>query len=90
MTVTLQLKPEIEAHVAAQAATHGMTVEAYIESVLESLAATPDAPTFDTMTPEERARVWDEWVNSDDSVKSPAFLDDSRESIYREREDKQL
>jgi plasmid stability protein len=90
MTVTLELKPEVEARVAAQAAAHGMSVEAYIQSVLESLAVTQDEPTFETMTSEERARAWDEWLNSDDGVTGPAFLDDSRESIYREREDSQL
>jgi len=90
MTVTLELKPEVEARVAAQAAAHGMSVEDYIQSVLESLTVTQDEPTFETMTPEERAEAWDEWLSSDDSVAGPAFLDDSRESIYQEREDSQL
>jgi hypothetical protein len=90
MTVTLELKPEIEARVAAQAAAHGMSVEAYIQSVIESLAIPLDEATFSNMTPEERAKSWDEWLNGDEGVTGPAFLDDSRESIYRDREDSQL
>jgi len=90
MTVTLELKPEVEARVAAQAAAHGMSVEAYIQSVIESLTVMPDELAFETMTPEERAKAWDEWLSSDDGVTGPAFLDDSRESTYQEREDSQL
>ena len=90
MTVTLELKPEVEARVAAQAAAHGMSVEAYIESIIESLAVTTDGQTFETMTPEERAKAWDDWLSSDDGPTGPALLDDSRESIYQEREDSQL
>jgi hypothetical protein len=67
-----------------------MSIEAYIESVIESLAITSDDQTFETITPDERAKAWDEWLSSDDGATGPAFLDDSRESIYREREDSQL
>lgn len=95
MTVTLELKPEIEARVAAQAAAQGLSVEDYIQSVVESLAAAgsaPDGLTFEMMTPAERAGAWDEWLGSDEgaAATAPAVLDDSRESIYREREDAQL
>jgi hypothetical protein len=81
MTVTLELKPEVEARVARQAAAHGMSVEAYIESVLESLATTQNEPTFKTMTPEERAGAWEAWAASHNPA-TPVILNDSREAIY--------
>jgi hypothetical protein len=46
MSITLELKPEIEAVAQAQATIHGVAVEHYLESVLESLIgqnATPAA-----------------------------------------------
>lgn len=81
MTITIELKPEVEARVAAQAAAHGMSVEAYIESILESLAITQDEPTFKTMTPEERAGAWETWAASH-RPDTPVILNDSREAIY--------
>ncbi len=39
MTVTLELKPEIEARSARQAAVEGVTVEEYIQRVIESIIA---------------------------------------------------
>lgn len=81
MTVIIELKPEVEARVAAQAAAHGMSVRAYIESILESLAITPDDPTFKAMTPEERAGAWEAWATSH-SPDTPVIFNDSREAIY--------
>jgi hypothetical protein len=63
MTVIIELKPEVEARVAAQAVAHGISVEAYIESVLESLSITQDDPTK-AMKPEERAGAWEAWAAS--------------------------
>jgi plasmid stability protein len=77
----IRTKTEVEARVAVQTAAHGMSVEAYIESVLESLAITQGEPTFDTMTSDERARVWEAWAASH-SPDTPVILDDSREAIH--------
>ncbi|MBA2647201.1 MAG: hypothetical protein H0U81_10410 [Pyrinomonadaceae bacterium] len=41
MTVTIELKPEVETRVAEQAAARGVSVERYIEGVLESHALRP-------------------------------------------------
>ena len=43
-------------------------------------------------TPEERVRLWQEFLNSHGDIKAPPLSDEaiSRESIYAEREDKQL
>lgn len=88
MTVTLELKPEIETRLAEQAAAQGVTVEEYIECVLDRLTEvdTPIAP------PEERLSLFDEWISSHSQFSAPRLPDEalSRESIYAEREDRQL
>jgi hypothetical protein len=43
MTVTLELKPETEARLAAQAAEKGLPVREYLQTVIEGLAAAPEA-----------------------------------------------
>lgn len=58
MTVTLELKPEIEARVAEQAEAYGLTVEVYIQRVLESVVAEP--PT----DPRERLLLFEELQRS--------------------------
>ena len=44
MTITLDIKPEVEAELAAQAAARGMDVRAYAEHLLER-AAHPEEPS---------------------------------------------
>ena len=92
MSVTLELKPEIEERVTALAARQGVSVEQYIQNFLESLASLDEEPTYDSMTPEQWAREFEEWVDSHDYITAPPLTDEaiSREGIYREREDSQL
>jgi len=87
MTVTLELKPELEARVTEQAAAQGVSVETYIQRVLESLVVAPRPAPAD-----ERHRMFEEWLMSHSYITAPPLSDDaiSRESIYGEREDRQL
>lgn len=58
MTVTLNLKPEIEAGLFAQAQANGMTVEEYLLSMVEGVVL----PALrKTMSAEERAAAFEEW-----------------------------
>jgi hypothetical protein len=43
MTITVEIKPEVQAGLAAQAAARGMDVPAYVASLLEQVAQ-PEAP----------------------------------------------
>lgn len=91
MSVTLELKPEVEARVIEQAAEHGVPVEAFLESVIEdSLTGKEEKPFYETATAEEWEVALDEFGDSPSFAKSASLMDDSRESIYREREDSQL
>lgn len=90
MTVTLELKPEVEERIIAEAKARGLSVEDYIQQELEAKVRTAERPK--QMPYEEWLREFNEWVNSHDYIKAPPLSDEaiSRETIYREREDKQL
>lgn len=83
MTVTLNLRPELEAGLLAQAQARGMSVEEYVLSVVEGavLAVTPIK-----LSSEERARAFEAW--SANHGVSPPLSDEavSRESMYGDRE----
>ena len=89
MTVTLELKPEVEERITAEAKAVGLSVEDYIQRKLEGESTTLDP---NTLPFEEWLKKWNEWLHSHDYIKAPPLSDEaiSRESIYREREDKQL
>jgi len=90
MTVTLELKPEVEEQLEAQARESGLSIKDYLEKRVEEMVS--DSEPQLAKTPQERVRLWDEWLSSHDYIKAPPLSDEalSRESIYREREDKQL
>ena len=80
MTVRLELKPDIEANLTAQARAKGVPLDAYLQSVVEELArakATPSASPEDIEATLDRLA---EMGKSLPHLPSSAF---SRESIYR-------
>jgi len=88
MTVTL--KPDLEEQLTARAQAEGLTAEEFVNRELERLVANSNSRS--NLTPKERVRRWHEWPDSHDYIKAPPLSDEaiSRESIYRDREDKQL
>jgi len=90
MTVTLELKPEVEEQLEAQARESGLSVKDYLEKRVEEMISAPEPQP--AKTPEERVRLWQEFLNSHDDITAPPLSDEaiSRESIYGERDDKQL
>jgi hypothetical protein len=89
MTITLELKPEVEARVVEEAASRGVPVEDFLECVIEeSLDGGEGHKSYQTM--EEWEVALDEFANSPAFGRAVSFVDDSRESIYRDREDSQL
>ena len=79
MTVTLNLKPELEAGLSAQAQASGMTVEEYLLSVVEGAVL---ATTQKTLAPEERAAAFEEWSASHRPTPPLSDYAVSRDSIY--------
>lgn len=82
MTVTIELAPDIEADLLAEARSHGLELPQYVEHLLRervTLRAGSD------LSPAERAAAWRE--SSRGLPPTPPLSDDaiSRESIYGDR-----
>lgn len=82
MTVTIKLKPEIEAGLLAQAKASGVTLEHFLQSLVEAYVFSGKHP----MTPEERASAFESW-SAGHRVTRPLSDDDiSREAMYKGRD----
>ena len=80
MAVKLDLKPEVQAGLAAEAEARGLSLEAYIEQVIHDHAV--NAPV---LSPEAWESEFEAWVNSFPDV--PILSDEaiSRDSMYPDR-----
>lgn len=83
MSITLELKPEVERRLRARAEREGMDVKTLLEREIESLAGPEPRPFYETATPEERAQVFREWASRRRSD-APPLPDEavSRDAIY--------
>ena len=85
-----ELTPELAKEILAAAAARGVSVEEYLQNVI--IGHVDDAEQkAQTLSPQERVRLWQEWVDSHSYIKAPPLSDYavSRESIYT-REDEAL
>jgi hypothetical protein len=84
----LQLTPELKNEIIAAATAHGLSVEEYLRTIINR----DKELVKKTLTPKEKARAFREWAENFPSKNSSPLSDEaiSRESIYAEREDKQL
>lgn len=80
MTVRLEIKPEIEASLNAQAAAKGLPLDAYLQDAIEGLARTQATPAVNLEEFRSTPDTLAEMGKSLPHVPSAAF---SRESIYR-------
>ena len=84
MTVKIELKPEIEMQVLAEASAQGISVESLLAAVIESnFPAQDNLPFYKKASAEEWSKSFREWAASHSPIPNPA--DDSRESIYEGR-----
>lgn len=84
MAILLELDPEIESRLIAQAAAQGTSVEVLLKTLVEGLLASSLQLTPLTLSPQERAQRFVNWARSHSSITAPPLSDDaiSRESIY--------
>ena len=84
MTVTLHLKPEVEAGLLAQAQASGLTLEQYLLSMIEGAALRSATET--PLSPDQRAAAFEAWSAS--HRPTPPLSDQavSRESFYEGRD----
>ena len=88
MTVTIELPPDIEAGVLAQAQAEGLDVADYVRNLVRKQIASADATApANELTPEEWMRRFKEWSESPAHANLPVLSDYaiSRESIYEDR-----
>ena len=81
MTINVQLSPQIEATLLSRARAQGMTLDAYVQSVIEGLATGQSEPTISV---EEFEVALDELAAGSEQlpVLSPEAY--SREGIYKD------
>ncbi len=86
MTVTLELSPERESSLRAQAQARGLSVEQWLLELTEQLAPSASIAHLQRTDPEEWARQFHAWAESHDRT-TPLLSDEdiSRESIYPDR-----
>ncbi len=84
MTVTL--KPDLEEELTMRAKAEGLTTEEFVNRELEKFVARQSPAS--NLTPEERARLWEEFTR-EHAVGGPPLSDYavSRDSIYSREDD---
>lgn len=83
MTISLNLKAEVEAGLLAQAQAHGMTLEEYLLSMIEGVAL---SAAQKSLSAEERAAAFEAWSASHPPTPDLSDHAVSRESMYEGRE----
>ena len=86
MTLKLELSPEREAALKAQAHARGMSVEEWLLELTEQAAPSTSIAHLQKTNPKEWARRFRAWADSHDP-NTPVLSDEamSRESIYPDR-----
>jgi hypothetical protein len=83
MSIQIELKPEIEAELKNRAQKNGLPVSQYVQRILEQHV--PGQPGNSAMTPEEKVKAFQDWVERFPYRRNEPLSDDaiSRESFYR-------
>jgi hypothetical protein len=83
MSIQVELKPEIEAELKARAQKNGLPLSQYVQRILEQHV--PGQLGESGMSPEERARAFQDWAESFPYRRATPLSDDaiSREAFYR-------
>ncbi|HEX4052777.1 MAG TPA: hypothetical protein VHX86_00795 [Tepidisphaeraceae bacterium] len=91
MVLDLHFSPQTEAKLQERAKETGKAVESIVsEAVEEKLAAGSNPSNAVELTPQQKARVWSDWVAgmarwASQNLPAGQIVDDSRESIYSGR-----
>lgn len=83
MSISIELKPEVEEQLGREASAKGLSVEAYVEDLIERQVSLPGegAPNIDM---EEVDRVLDALSEGSEGRQAPPPEAYTRESIYLE------
>ena len=83
MSIQIELKPEIEAELKVRAEKDGLPLSQYVQRILEQHV--PVRPIESSMTPEERAKAFQDWAEGFPYRRNTPLSDEaiSREAFYR-------
>jgi hypothetical protein len=85
MTVSVQIKPEVEARLVARARSIGESLEGYIQRLLEKDAIVPEGNGSPALTGAQKAAAFRSWAKSFPASLPILSLEDvSRERIYHQ------
>ena len=81
MTVTLELAPDVRARLASQAQASGLTLEAYVQRLLQERSS---GPVTSKATASETAAAFEAWAHG--HAATPPLSDDAirREDLVRD------
>jgi hypothetical protein len=79
MTISVQLEPKVEATLLARARAQGMTLDAYVESLIKGAAVEPESPP---MSLEEFDAALDELAEGSENLPILPPEAYTREGIY--------
>ena len=87
MTLTVQIPPELEKRLEAEASEHGLTTAEYVRDILERMFVSHgQAPLWVTANKEEWLKAFNAWMDSHDPTLPPLSEEGiSREGLYGER-----
>ena len=95
MTVTIELKPEIEKRLAEKAKKNGLPIETFVEVFIEdnlkdeaeTLTEEKEKPFYETATKEEWRAEFRKWMDSHKGKNYPSIPDEAlrRENMYEDR-----
>lgn len=86
MTLSVEMKPDVEARLSARARATGQSLEAFIQRVLEREALATDANGSASLTGAQKAQAYRAWAKSfPPSLPSLSLEDVSREKIYHRK-----
>lgn len=87
MALMVQIRSELEKRIEAEAAKRGVSVDEYVQMILERMLVSPgELPSWMKASKEEWLKAFNAWMDSHDPALPP--LSDaavSRESFYGER-----
>ena len=83
MSIQIELKPEVEAELAARADRTGVPISQYVQRILEQYL--PVQPVEIRMSPEQSTKTFQDWVQNFPYRRNEPLSDDaiSRESFYQ-------
>ncbi|QQS48663.1 MAG: hypothetical protein IPM66_08585 [Acidobacteriota bacterium] len=91
MSITFaEIKPETAERIATLAKAHGLSVDEYLNSLLpEEEEPQAQSHFYETAGPQEWINAFRDWIASH-AERDYGLVDDSRENLYLQREERQL